>query len=128
VKEVPGGVAVDNTGNVYAAGKDSVWKVAAGANTPTRLPFSGLKSPNGVAVDAAGNIFVTDGLDDDHNRVLALRAGTTAQVELPFTGLNRPTGVAVDTEENVYVTDSGNNRVLELAAAAVGSAVAANPR
>jgi sugar lactone lactonase YvrE len=128
VKEVPGGVAVDNTGNVYAAGKDSVWKLAVGANTPTRLPFSGLKSPNGVAVDAAGNIFVTDGLDDDHNRVLALRGGTTAQVELPFTGLNRPTGVAVDTEENVYVTDSGNNRVLELPAAAVGSAVAANPR
>jgi serine/threonine-protein kinase len=125
---LPGGVAVDNTGNIYAAGKDSVWELSAGANTPTRLPFTGLKSPNGVAVDTAGNIFVTDGLDDDHNRVLVLPAGTTAQAELPFTGLNRPTGVAVDTADNVYVTDSGNNRVLELPAAAVGSAIAANPR
>jgi DNA-binding beta-propeller fold protein YncE len=120
-----GGVAVDNTGNIYAAGKDSVWKLSAGANTPTRLAFTGLKSPNGVAVDTAGNVFVTDGVDDDHNRVLILPAGTTAQAELPFTGLNHPTGVAVDTAENVYVTDSGNNRVLELPAAAVGSAIAA---
>ncbi len=114
-----GGVAVDNPGNVYAAGKDSVWKLSAGTNTPTKLPFTGLKSPNGVAVDTAGNIYVTDGLDKDHSRVLVLSTGSTAQVELPFTGLNRPTGVAVDTAGNVYVTDSGNNRVLELPAAAV---------
>jgi serine/threonine-protein kinase len=123
VKGLPGGVAVDNTGNIYAAGNDSVWKLSAGANTPTRLPFIGLTSPNGVAVDTAGNIFVTDGVDEDHNRVLVLPAGTTAQAELPFTGLNRPTGVAVDTEENVYVADSGNNRVLELPAAVLGSAI-----
>jgi serine/threonine-protein kinase len=121
----PGGVAVDNVGNVYAAGKDSIWKVPAGANTPTKLPFTGLENPNGVAVDAACNIFVTDALDKDHNRVLVLPAGTTTQVELPFTGLNGPTGVAVDIAENVYVTDTGNNRVLELPSAVVGSAVAA---
>jgi hypothetical protein len=132
-----GGVAVDNAGNVYAAGKDSVWKLSAGANTPTRLPFTGLKSPNGVAVDQgcvkSNNgvavdtecVYVTDGLDKDHSRVLVLPGGMTTQVELPFTGLNRPTGVAVDTAGNVYVTDSGNNRVLELPDAAVGSAIAA---
>ena len=72
-----------------------------------------------MAVDTAGNIYVTDGLDKDHSRVLVLPAGSTAQVELPFTGLNRPTGVAVDTAGDVYVADSGNNRVLELPAAAV---------
>lgn len=122
---LPGGVAVDNAGNVYAAGKDSVWKLSAGGNTPTRLPFNGLKGPNGVAVDNGGNVYVTDGLDKDHNRVLFLPAKATAQIELPFVGLNRPTGVAVDTATgNVYVTDSGNNRVLELPAAAVWSAVA----
>jgi serine/threonine-protein kinase len=132
---LPGGVAVDNRGNVYAAGKDGVWKLSAGANTPTRLPFTGLKSPNGVAVDTECSkspgldvdtscIYVTDGLDRDHSRVLVLPAGLTAPVELPFTGLNRPTGVAVDTAGNVYVADSGNNRVLELPGTAVGSAVA----
>jgi serine/threonine-protein kinase len=120
-----GGVAADNHGNVYAACKDGVWKLSAGANTPTKLPFTGLKSPNGVAVDTGCNVFVTDGLDKDHSRVLILPAGTNMQVELPFTGLNRPTAVAVDADDNVYVTDSGNNRVLELPVGAVGSAVAA---
>jgi DNA-binding beta-propeller fold protein YncE len=123
-----GGVAVDNDGDVYAAGKDSVWKLLAGANTPTRLPFTGLRSPNGVAVDGAGSVYVTDGVDKDHSRVLLLPAKSSAQVALPFTGLNHPTGVAVDNfTGNVYVTDSGNNRVLELPVAAVDSAVAGNP-
>jgi serine/threonine-protein kinase len=134
---LPGGVTVDNAGTVYATGKDGVWRLSAGANTPTRLPFTGLKSPNGVAVDteclkspgvamATQCIYVTDGLDKDHSRVLVLPPGSTAQVELPFTGLSRPTGVAVDTAGNVYVTDSGNNRVLELPFAAVNSAIASN--
>jgi sugar lactone lactonase YvrE len=132
---LPGGVALDKGGTVYVTGKDSVWKLPAGANTPTRLPFTGLKSPSGVAVDTdclknpgmtadIQCIYVTDGLDKDHSRVLALLAGSTAPFELPFTGLNRPTGVTVDTAGNVYVADSGNNRVLELPSAAVRSAVA----
>jgi serine/threonine-protein kinase len=78
-----------------------------------------------VAVDAACNVVVADGLDKDHSRVVILPTGATSQIELPFTGLNRPTGVALDTEGNVYVTDTGNNRVLELPAAAVGSAISA---
>jgi DNA-binding beta-propeller fold protein YncE len=120
-----GGVAVDDRGNVYAVSKDSVWKLSAGADTPTKLPFTGLASPNGVAVDAACNVVVTDGIDKDHSRVVILPTGATSQIELPFTGLNRPTGVALDTDGNVYVTDTGNNRVLELPAAAVGSAISA---
>ena len=136
-----GGLAVDNAGNLYAAGKDAVWKLSSGTNAVTKLPLSGLTSPNGVAVDPrpfvvprpgkqgetelAFNVYVTDGLDKDHSRVLVLPAGATQQGELPFTDLNHPTGVAVDTEGNVYVTDSGNNRVLELPDAAVGSAIQA---
>lgn len=120
----PTDAAVGNAGNVYVAGKNGVWVLPAGTKNPTRLPFTGLKSPNGVAVDTACNIYVTDGVDKDHNRVLVLPAGTTKQVELPFVGLNRPTGVAVDTAGNVYVADSGNNRVLQLPVAAVDSAIA----
>jgi streptogramin lyase len=118
-----GGVAADDRGSVYAVGKDSVWKLSAGADTPTRLPFTDLKSPNGVAVDGGCNVVVTDGLDKDHSRVVILLSGATVQVELPFTGLNRPTGVAIDTDGNVYVADTGNNRVVELPATAVGAAI-----
>ena len=37
-----------------------VLKLAAGSNTPTVLPFTGLNSPKGVAVDTAGNVYVID--------------------------------------------------------------------
>jgi serine/threonine-protein kinase len=121
-----GGLAADDRGNVYVVGKDSVWKLSAGADAPTRLPFTGLKSPHGLAVDSTCNVVVTDGLDKDHSRVLMLPAGASSQVELPFSGLNHPTGVAMDTEQNVFVTDTGNNRVLELPGGAVWSAIAAN--
>jgi hypothetical protein len=44
---VPGGVAVDTAGDVYVADRDNnrVVKLAAGSNTPTVLPFTGLHGP-----------------------------------------------------------------------------------
>ncbi|MGK8552870.1 serine/threonine-protein kinase, partial [Nocardia gipuzkoensis] len=43
---LPTGVAVDTAGNVYVTdmGNDRVLKLAAGASTPTPLPFTGLKN------------------------------------------------------------------------------------
>jgi DNA-binding beta-propeller fold protein YncE len=49
-----------------------VLKLAAGSNTQTVLPFTGLKYPDGVAVDTAGDVYVAD---FDNNRVLKLAAG-----------------------------------------------------
>jgi serine/threonine protein kinase, bacterial len=53
---------VDNTGDVFVTEHDSnqVLKLPAGSNTPTVLPFTGLKNPDGVAVDNAGNIYIAD--------------------------------------------------------------------
>ena len=109
-----GGVAVDDKGNVYAAGAGGVWELEAGKNSPTRLSFGALRGPAGVAVDIQGTVYVTDGAGHGRSRVLALPARLTTPVVLPFTQLDRPTGVAVDPAGNVYVVDSGNNRVLEM--------------
>jgi serine/threonine-protein kinase len=49
-----------------------VLKLAAGSETPTVLPFTGLKYPEGVAVDTSGNVYVAD---EFNNRVLKLAAG-----------------------------------------------------
>ena len=79
----PWAVAVDAAGTVYVAddgtrvgqGADSrprVVKLAAGSNTQTVLPFTGLGGANGVAVDTAGAVYVSDNLN---NRVLKLTAG-----------------------------------------------------
>ena len=78
-------------GSVYVAdrGNNRVLKLAAGSNTPTVLPFTGLNNPDGVAVDTAGNVYVTD---TDNNRVVKLEAGSTSQTVLPFTGVARPVG------------------------------------
>jgi serine/threonine-protein kinase len=111
----PGGVAVDNKGNVYVSSEGMYGRVvelAAGSTTTTVWPFAGLYQPQGLAVDSAGSVYVAD----FNNRVVKLAAGSNAQTVLPFDGLNYPEGVAVDGAGNVYVADRGNNRVLELAA------------
>lgn len=111
----PGGVAVDNAGNVYVAdtGNARVLKLPAGSTRQVTLPFTGLLNPDGVAVDNAGGVYVTD---YGSNSVLKLRAGWVTPTKLPFPGLKAPTGIAVDIVGRVYVTDNGNHRALSLAA------------
>jgi serine/threonine protein kinase, bacterial len=92
-----------------------VLKLAAGSDTQTVLPFTGLSRPGGVAVDSSGNLYVTDTYPGNY-RVLKLAAGSDTQTVLPFTGLNFPAGVAVDSSGNLYVTDHDNDRVVKLAA------------
>ncbi|KKC05338.1 serine/threonine protein kinase [Mycobacterium nebraskense] len=109
----PGGVALDNTGNVYVTSQGMygrVVKLAAGSGTPTVLPFTGLYQPQGLAVDANGTVYVAD----FNNRVVKLDPGSSTPAVLPFNGLNFPQGVAVDAAGNLYVADRGNNRVVKL--------------
>ena len=67
-------VEVDTTSNVYVAdgGNKRVLKLAAGSNTPTVLPFTGLKGPGSVTVDTTGNVYVSDSGTD---QVVKLAAG-----------------------------------------------------
>lgn len=67
-------VAVDKAGSVYQIDEYAkrVLRFAAGADTPTPLPFSGLKSPKAVAIDGTGNVYVLD--RGGRNRVLELLA------------------------------------------------------
>jgi serine/threonine protein kinase, bacterial len=104
---------MDTAGNVYITDADRVLKLAAGTDTWTVLPFSGLYQPEALAVDHADAVYVAD---SGHNRVVKLAAGATTQTVLPFTGLDYPDSVAVDTAGAVYVTDWRNNRVLKLPA------------
>jgi serine/threonine-protein kinase len=94
--------------------------MAAGATTPTVLPFTGLTDPYGpcgVAVDAAGNVYVAgSGIVVGTGRVEKLAPGASTPTVLPFTGLSDPYGVAVDTAGNVYVADRGSNRIVKLPA------------
>jgi len=134
----PGGVAVDDKGNIYIADtynnrvreidvRGIVITVAGtgasgysgdgGAATSARL-----NGPSEVAVDKTGSLFITDARNFcirkvDREGVIATVAGTGAA---GFSGdgevatsakLNEPSGVAVDTTGNLYIADSINHRI-----------------
>jgi DNA-binding beta-propeller fold protein YncE len=117
--DFPAGVAVDSAGTLYVVDKGAanaarghsgsqVLKLAAGSNTQSVLPFTGLDRPTGVAVDAAGTLYVAN-IDNtaDTDQVLKLAAGSNTQSVLPFPDLYVSQGVAVDTAGTVYVVDAG---------------------
>jgi NHL repeat len=62
----PQGVAVADVRNNRGL------RLAAGSNSQTVLPFTGLTQPEGVAVDTADNLYVTDW---GNNRVVKLPVG-----------------------------------------------------
>jgi len=135
------GVAVDETGNLYASDSASHRivridpkghaTILAGTGDPG---FSGdggaassaqLNSPSGVAVDGQGNLYISD--TGNHcvrvmgpDGIIRTIAGNGAA---DFSGdggparsasLNAPAGLAVDSDGNVWVADAGNNRVRKL--------------
>jgi sugar lactone lactonase YvrE len=138
----PGVLAVDASGNVYAAAPDGVFKIDPSGGR-TRIAGierdrhysgdgglaiqAGLNS-HGMAMDAGGNLYLADA-GNHRIRKLALATGvitTVAGVGVKgFSGdagpainaqLDSPTGVAVDTKGDLYISD-GTNRIRKVAAA-----------
>ena len=109
---LPEGVAVDNSGNVYIAAWGSatsiIYKWSATTEQLTTLVSSGLNDPSGVAVDGAGNVYIAD----TYNQAIKKWSAATQQVTtLVSSGLSYPWGVAVDAAGNLYIGDSGHNAV-----------------
>ncbi len=138
--DMPEGVAVDASGNVYIADtlNQRVRKVVAG--TITTIAGTGVEAyagdggaataasldmPAGLAVDASGSLYIAD----SHNQTVRKITGTTITTvagsgTAGFAGdggaataaaLFLPQAVALDAGGNVYVADSLNHRVREVA-------------
>lgn len=112
----PGGVAVDNTGDVYISdtGNNAIKKWTAANNTVTTLVSSGLNLPYGVAVDGTGNLYIADSRDQALKKWTAADSNVTV---LMSSALGSPEGVAVDKAGNVYMADSYNEEIKEWTAA-----------
>ncbi len=141
---LPRGVAVDATGNLYIADANNhrIRKVGSDVTITTKAGngergFSGdgglaidaeLNLPRGVAVDATGNLYIADTINNrirlvSPDEIISTVAGTG---EASFSGdgglatsasLNLPRGVAVDTAGNLYLADTDNDRIRVVLAA-----------
>ena len=127
-------VAVDASGNVYAADMDNnaIRKISKGVITTFAgngtQGYSGdsgppasaeLNRPNGVAVDTFGNLYIAD-YGDNAIRKVSRGAITTLAGNGTYgysgdngpatsAALNQPSGVAVDGSGNVYIADTNNS-------------------
>jgi DNA-binding beta-propeller fold protein YncE len=110
--DIPYGVAVDGSGNVYIADtyNNRVLKETFSAGNYTESTIgSGLNAPAGIAVDGSGNVYVSG---DDQVVKETLSGGSYTQSTVA-SGLDTPIGVAVDGNRNVYIVETTNNQVLK---------------
>lgn len=115
------GIALDDSGNVYAAvpGASSIVEISP-TGTESSIS-SGLSGANAVAIDGSGNVYA------------ALAGGSV--VEVPSSGGSQitigsgftdPSGIAVDSHGNVYVADEAASSVSEIVAGTGVQIVLAN--
>ena len=136
---LPSGVAVDASGNVYVADQrnhlirkitpDGVVSTLAGTGESGSMNGDGITEaqfnyPTGVAVDAEGNVYVADYVNHLIRKVTLEGRVDTLASGSASTRFNYPTGVAVDASDNVYVADTSNHRIRKITAAGVVSTLA----
>ena len=138
----PFGVAVDATGNIYAAdfGNSTIRKITAGGTVTTLAGSAGLSGspdglgsgarfdhPSAVAVDGAGNVYV---IDTSNQTVRKVSAGGSVSTLAGTPGTNGradgtgaaarffyPAGIAVTSAGTIYVADTGNHTLRVVTAA-----------
>ncbi len=124
---LPYGVSVDSSGNVYIAdlGNNRIRRVSP-AGVIVSLPGV-FKAPRNVLADGQGNLYVSE---FDANRVRRINAdGTVTAIAGNGTRgrsgdfgpalqatLNSPAGLALDPAGSLYIADSGNSMIRKVSA------------
>lgn len=138
-----GGVAVDDSGNVYIAdySNQRIRKIEHGTGIISTIAGTGtggyngdnilatsaeVNGPFGVAVDTTGNVYIADAFN---NRIRKITYSTGMISTIAGTGVSGyngdgilattaqvaiPFGVSVDDTNNVYISDLNNNRIRKI--------------
>lgn len=126
--DLPTGVAVDKSGNVFIADSgNNVIREVSGGNIKTvvgTVPGQFLNDPESVLVDSSGNLFISEQsgyrISKFSNGTLTVLAGNG---NIGFSGdngpgteasLDEPTGIALDSKGYLYICDTINSRIRKL--------------
>ncbi|MCL2725513.1 MAG: NHL repeat-containing protein [Polyangiaceae bacterium] len=134
--QVPRGLTLDASGNVYVADSynnkirkvDPKGNVTTVAGTGTAGHDEGPASsatfnwPTGIAVDTAGILYVAESINNDIRKIaddqVTTLAGSGAAGLIDSTGtdaaFSASQGIAIDAKGNLFVADSGNNAIREV--------------
>jgi streptogramin lyase len=116
--DVPAGIALDQTGNVWVADFDAsaVIKLSpSGALLGQAAATGGIETPDGIAVDGSGNIWTAN----YHGNTLSEFDGTSLEALSPSGGLGLdaslygPFGLAVDASGNLWISNAYGNTLTE---------------
>ncbi|HMD61991.1 MAG TPA: immunoglobulin domain-containing protein, partial [Opitutaceae bacterium] len=149
---LPSGVAVDGSGNVYVADLNNytIRKITPGGVVSTLAGTPGAAGsadgtgaaarfyvPYDVAVDASGNLYVADTGNETIRKItpggvvttLAGVAGTAGSTNGTGAGalFTNPLGIAVDGSGNLYVSEQQNDDIRKIAPGGVVTTLAGTP-
>jgi streptogramin lyase len=119
---VPAGIALDASGNVWVADYEAskVVKLGSGGTIMGKTASGGVNTPVGIAVDGSGNVWTAN----YRTNTVSELSGATLQAVSPAAGygldasLYGPFGLGVDASGNVWISNAYGNTLTELIGAA----------
>jgi len=116
--DVPAGIALDETGNVWVADylASAVVKLSPAGALVGKAESGGVSTPVGIAVDGSGNVWTANYRANTVSEI----SGAMLQAISPPTGygldaqLYGPFGVGVDASGNLWLSNAYGNTLSEL--------------